>query len=330
MGAAKSSVAEDSHKNRWNAGEASGALYLDASPNSRRYNFRRSGVPAGIWFRVFKSEWEQVFDVWSEAYLKFPPIDDPDVQFMLSEAWGAYASAHPLSYPRESVYAAWREEWAAVVWGMTGDVAISELTREAVEAAGLAFNGPIGPQLPTWRKIIHHLDEIAGRRPSLGGMAMIRPDEETGWRVPHAGERKRACLVIPIWSGTSRLRLSAKRRIQCLDLVAIDPSIPERWRVRTGLVSILGDLADLDEAYSMHLPVRLVRNPLQWLKRGGLVSGCYCVLDWDDVEAQHLLTWSYSLVAEDEDHARELHKRLNGANKVTRPKLLIDDAEQAA
>jgi hypothetical protein len=311
------------------ADEASGASRLDASKSRCRYSIRHAGTPPEIAWRLFVAECHEVFSIWSEAVVSFPAIDDPDVEFMLSEAWRAYASAHPVSYPRESVYGSWAEEWAGLVWGMQGEGEIDELTRDAVDAWALGFNVPCGPPMPTWWRIIYQLDEMSGRRPTRGGFAAIRPDGDGRWRVPNDGEKKRWCLVIPIWAGGSRLRMG-KRRIHCLDLVAIDPGIPDRWRVRTGLVPLLGDLGDLEESYRMNLPVRLARNPLDWLKRGGMTSGCYCVLDWDDIEAQALLTDAYSLIVTADDFAAELHRRINKLTKVNRPRLIIDDAAEGA
>lgn len=289
-------------------------------------------MPRGIRRRDAIAQLDLSFNPPGIVETNFPPIDHPDVQCMLSEAWVLYAGKAPMLYRRESLWESWALEWAALFEGARRE-APDTLTAEARGALITMFNATRPKDMPVWQRIIAQLDMIAGRRRTEAGFALIRPVDEKFWRPPtdDHDERGRPCLVIPIWSGTKRFGPRYDRKIECSDLIAVDPKIPLRWRVRTGFEPILGDSAELEAAYDYHLPVRLCRSPLGWLKRGGLVSGCFCVLDWASIEAELLLTQAFSIVTEDETHASELYKRMKKLMpKPKPPTILIDDREVAA
>ncbi len=88
------------------------------------------------------------------------------------------------------------------------------------------------------------------------------------------------------------------------DLLAFTSNEPGRWWLRLGVAAYLGGDALGDVV--MDEPVRVLREPLSWLRVGAPANGLV-ILDWDIARRQ---LEGVDLVAADIEFGRELDKRL--------------------
>ena len=129
--------------------------------------------------------------------------------------------------------------------------------------------------------------------PGPVGVVMIETDKMGTFAPSESGRR---AFVHPVLVGAQFSELA--------DLIAWFPDRPDRWwtRLRTGhpLGADQLEQAEFDDA-----PVMLRRTPLSWLTAGG--DGV-CVLDWR--VSRRALRAVPIIIAEDEQHGREVKRRL--------------------
>lgn len=91
-----------------------------------------------------------------------------------------------------------------------------------------------------------------------------------------------------------------------IDLVAWQPGSPERWYLRTGYGTVLGEV-DIDRAMNFEEPLVLYQSPLDCLKANREV----CVLDWSSSLSLYFgnVQW---VIADRMEVARKLKRKLDG------------------
>lgn len=109
-----------------------------------------------------------------------------------------------------------------------------------------------------------------------------------------------------------------------IDLVAWHPRFPDRWALRRGAATWLGAIPPQVMAPP---PVPIRRSPLAWLRAGG--TGL-CILTGDPGEAQRLLLGCSRLLAENDEHAKELRRIVTRPYPAPRVYVARSKAEAAA
>ena len=144
------------------------------------------------------------------------------------------------------------------------------------------------------------------------GAAVARPADDGLYATSEEGAAGHDVLVVPVCTEREAvLSPWGDYHPPLIDLIALDPRSPERWRLRLGLADALGAWG-ISEATNPNLidrdppPLRLNRNPLSWLRDGG--TGTVIL---HPSTAQFLLCGVRQVIAEDEPHAAELHRHLN-------------------
>lgn len=113
-------------------------------------------------------------------------------------------------------------------------------------------------------------------------------------------------LVQPVFAGPIPSIFVPVDEPCLVDLIAYSPREPGRWFWRRGEHGlVLGD-ENLERAELFSEPVRVHRNPLEWLRSGG--EGV-CVLD-GSAHTMDRLRHVGAIIASDVEHGVELEKRL--------------------
>lgn len=103
-----------------------------------------------------------------------------------------------------------------------------------------------------------------------------------------------------------------------IDLIAWRPSAPSRWWLRTGIATMLGEVA-VHACYVHESPLRLHRTPLNWLRRSGWGA---VPLDWQC--ARFDLMEIADFIAEDLQHGIEIEDQLRGPARPL-PRIRVPD-----
>ena len=95
-------------------------------------------------------------------------------------------------------------------------------------------------------------------------LAPIETDEEFWQPAEHGPE----AVIVPVFDCSRPSFLAPRDDVEPIDQMAFFGDRPDRWWWRTGCADMLGD----DTILSSHiwgLPVRIVADPLAWLRAGG-------------------------------------------------------------
>lgn len=115
-----------------------------------------------------------------------------------------------------------------------------------------------------------------------------------------------AMLVQPVYAGPIPSIFEPVESPCLADMIAYSPRDAGKWYWRRGEQGlVLGDL-NLERAELFSEPVRVHRNPLEWLRSGG--EGV-CVLD-GSAHTMDRLRHVGAIIASDVEHGVELEKRL--------------------
>jgi hypothetical protein len=132
----------------------------------------------------------------------------------------------------------------------------------------------------------------------------------TPWAHPHHVSGGVAALVIAVRAHDDDdedddilhpvPRWAALQAPAIIDIVAVPFAAPQHWARRTGLARVLGRLPVWETA-----PVRIYRSPVGWLAGDG--AGIAILERERGAAASILRACTGDIVADDADHARELH-----------------------
>ena len=100
---------------------------------------------------------------------------------------------------------------------------------------------------------------------------------------------------------------------ELVDLVAINPTVPDRWWCRRRSWPLLG-IDHHERTIFMGEPLLLVSTPVAWLQRGG--NACV-VIDWS-FQPQATFAGATEIVCDTPALARQLHRRIDECNKPFR------------
>lgn len=141
--------------------------------------------------------------------------------------------------------------------------------------------------------------------PELEPFGYITPREDGTWEPASSGDGLFA-MLLPVWSLNDEL----------LDTVAWGFGEPFKWWRRHGHVTYLG-LHEIDRHKSFpEKPLRLVANPSEWLRDGGLAV---CILDWS-APLLPLMDELGEVVCEDPEVEKRLREKLA---EESRPRVQI-------
>ena len=155
----------------------------------------------------------------------------------------------------------------------------------------------------------HPIGEFMARRGvtdaariSAGNCGMLEIDPLAGGMYQPSPGAGRWALVMPIYSSV-RPPCVQPADIQPVDIVAWLPKRPDRWWLRKGATTILGEWA-IEVADATNEPLIMIETPFGWLKAGG---GGAVILDDD---ARHALRGLEFIAMGGPRHAAELDRRL--------------------
>ena len=110
-----------------------------------------------------------------------------------------------------------------------------------------------------------------------------------------------------------------------IDLLTFDPEQADRWTLQRGDAAMLGE-AVLEEAAFFNYPLPVFRNPLSWLRAGGIG-----VMPIDLPAFAQAVLWTPvpELVVKDVQHGLDIERVIDRAAKIEKPIITVEMQEDA-